>query len=84
MKTLKSVDWEARGVKRIYWEIIAVPYGKTLEEFIIEKEAEGFEVVAETKDVMDRQAIFMEMDAIVFDRDIKPLREAEKEKLKNG
>ena len=78
IKNLKQVDWESRGVERVFWEIVSVPNDKTIEQFKTEKKAAGFEVVAETEDLKGGEALFIEMDAVVFDRDIKPLREKEK------
>ena len=78
MDILKTVDWKSKGVERIRWEIVTVPEGSSIEDFIKKKSGEGWEVIGKTKDAAKRPALFVEMDAVFFDRNIKPIRTKEK------
>lgn len=63
MKIIKQVDWQAKGIERVRWEIATVPDDMSIEDFISQKIREGWEVIGITEDVIGKPALFIEMDA---------------------
>ena len=71
---IKNIDWISRGVDVIVWKIEPIePLDCNVEEFIKEKEALGWEVIAFTATVDDMPAVYMEMSKDLYDK-VKELK----------
>ena len=65
---IKQVDWKAKGVDLVRWEIHPIqPLDCNVREFIREKEALGWEVVAFTETADGMPAVQVEMDKRIYD-----------------
>jgi hypothetical protein len=71
MEILKKIDWKGKGVDLVRWEIAMIPDGITQEEFIAQKESDGWEVTGIMEDVIGRKSIFIEIDAKIYDNKFK-------------